>query len=101
MSAVLAGIIAILVFGNSRAMVAGMGAEPAVVPEGTRYLRVMVPGLFFMWIQTVLTGAMRGAGDMRTPMKVNIVASILSSLGNNRLSVSKAVASFVWFRTGR
>ncbi len=81
-SVLLAGIGAVLMFAKARAMVVWMGAEPAVVEEGTRYLLVMIPGLFFMWIQTVLTGALRGAGDMRTPMKINILINLISFVGN-------------------
>ncbi|MGI6631851.1 MAG: MATE family efflux transporter [Bacillota bacterium] len=75
-----AGAVAILVF--ARDLVVWMGAEPEVVIQGTRYLRAMTPGLFFMWMSTVLTGALRGAGDTRTPMKVNIMISVLNFVLN-------------------
>lgn len=74
------GAIGIILF--ARDLVLWMGAEPEVVVEGTRYLRVMAPGLFFMWMGTVLTGALRGAGDTRTPMKVNIIVSIVNFVLN-------------------
>ncbi len=70
----IAGAVGVGLF--ARDLVVWMGAEPEIVAEGTRYLRVMTPGLFFMWMSTVLTGALRGAGDTRTPMKINILVSI-------------------------
>ncbi len=59
-------------------LVIWMGAEPDIIAQGTKYLQIMTPGLFFMWMSTVLTGALRGAGDTRTPMKINILISILN-----------------------
>lgn len=82
MSTLLAAAFSVLMLAKARAMVVWMGAEPAVVEESTRYLMVMTPGLLFMWVQTVLTGALRGAGDMRTPMKVNIFINIVNFAGN-------------------
>ncbi len=67
---------------KAKDLVIWMGAEPDVAREATRYLLVMAPGLFFMWVQTVLTGALRGAGDTRTPMKVNMIVSLVSFAGN-------------------
>jgi putative MATE family efflux protein len=76
----LAGAVAIFV--KARDIVIWMGAEADIVRDGTRYLLIMTPGLFVMWIQTVLTGALRGAGDTRTPMKINIIVSLVSFVGN-------------------
>ncbi len=66
----------------ARNLVVWMGAEPDVIDEATRYLQVMAPGLFFMWMSTVLTGALRGAGDTQTPMKVNIIISVMNFVLN-------------------
>lgn len=74
------GAIGIILF--ARDLVIWMGAEPSVIAQGTRYLQVMTPGLFFMWMSTVLTGALRGAGDTRTPMKINILVSIVNLVLN-------------------
>jgi len=81
-SSIIALLATVLLLFGSRRVVALMGAEPAVIEEGSRYLRVMAPGLCLMWISTVLTGAMRGAGDTRTPMRVNIIINILNFVGN-------------------
>lgn len=74
------GAIGIAVF--ARDLVIWMGAEPDVVAQGTRYLHVMTPGLFALWVSTILTGALRGAGDTRTPMKINIMISIVNFVLN-------------------
>lgn len=82
LSGLIAAAGAAFILVKARALVLWMGAGPEVVGDGTRYLLIMTPGLFFMWIQSVLNGALRGAGDTRTPMKVNIMVSILNFLGN-------------------
>ncbi len=74
------GAVGIILF--ARNLVVWMGAEPEVIVQGTRYLQVMTPGLFFMWLSTVLTGALRGAGDTTTPMKVNIMISVVNFVLN-------------------
>jgi len=81
-SAIIAAVGTIVMFTQARALVVWMGAEPDVVADGTRYLLIMIPGLYFMWVSTVLTGALRGAGDMRTPMKVNIIINVINFVGN-------------------
>ncbi len=59
-----------------------MGAEPQVVTLGTSYFRYLVPGFIFMMLGFMVTAALRGAGDTRTPMKVNILVNILNVIGN-------------------
>lgn len=81
-SVVFAAAGAALILLKARDLVVWMGAEPEVVFQGTRYLHLMTPGLFFMWMSTVLTGALRGAGDTRTPMKVNIIISVINFVLN-------------------
>ncbi len=76
----LAGAIGILLLAES--LVVWMGAEPDIIAQGTRYLKVMTPGLFSMWMFTVLTGALRGAGDTKAPMKVNMIISVLNFVLN-------------------
>lgn len=77
-SLIIASAGALFILFGGRWLVIIMGAEPDVVTEGTRYLEVMLPGLFAMWMTTVLTGALRGAGDTKTPMVVNMTVSLVS-----------------------
>lgn len=59
-----------------------MGAEPAVAAEGGSYVRFLVPGMAAMMGGQVLAGALRGAGDTRTPMKVNGLVNLFNVFGN-------------------
>ncbi len=59
-----------------------MRAEPEVIPLGTTYLKFITPGLFFMFIGFVISAALRGTGDTRTPMKVNILINLMNVIGN-------------------
>ena len=62
-----------------------LGAEPAVVLLGSSYLRLLIPGLLFMFISFIISAALRGAGDTRTPMKVNLAVNLLNVLANYTL----------------
>lgn len=59
-----------------------MGAEPDVVATGVVYIRHVVPGAVFMILAMLLSGALRGAGDTRTPMKVGIWINVANVVGN-------------------
>ncbi len=59
-----------------------MGGEAEVITLGTGYLRVMTPGFVFMVLAFIVTAALRGAGETKTPMKVNILVNILNIIGN-------------------
>lgn len=62
-----------------------LGAEPAVVLLGSSYLRLLIPGLLFMFISFIISAALRGAGDTRTPMKVNLAVNLLNVFANYTL----------------
>jgi len=59
-----------------------MGGDTEVIKLGTGYLRVMTPGFVFMVLAFIVTAALRGAGETKTPMKVNILVNILNIVGN-------------------
>ncbi|TDP94699.1 putative MATE family efflux protein [Halanaerobium saccharolyticum] len=59
-----------------------MGGEAEVIRLGSGYLRVMTPGFVFMVLAFIVTAALRGAGETKTPMKVNILVNVLNVLGN-------------------
>ena len=63
-------------------LLAFMGGEAEVIKLGTGYLRVMTPGFIFMVLAFIVTSALRGAGETKTPLKVNILVNILNVLGN-------------------
>ncbi len=62
-----------------------MGAEAEVVGLGTSYIRALVPGVVFMLTGAIVAAALRGAGDTRTPMRVNVFLNVFNVLGNYRL----------------
>ncbi len=66
-----------------------MGAETDVISPGTDYLRIIIPGLLMMFLSFTITAALRGAGDTKTPMKVNIFINIINVLGNYLLIFGK------------
>ncbi len=59
-----------------------MGAGPGVYPSSLAYFRVVVGGLIVTALTVILTAALRGAGDTRTPMVVRGVANLLNILLN-------------------
>ena len=54
--------------------------NPAVIQVGAKLLLVAAAFQLFDGLQTVATGALRGAGDTRTPMLANFVAYWLMGL---------------------
>ncbi len=75
---VLAVFFGVLTMPFIRPIVALMGAEPDVLELGVSYLLYLIPGLFFLMVATVMAGALRGAGDTRTPMYINVAINILN-----------------------
>lgn len=57
-----------------RVIARGFSPDPAVVHIGSKLLLVAAAFQLFDGIQVVTTGALRGAGDTRTPMLANLVA---------------------------
>ncbi|MDQ7792837.1 MAG: MATE family efflux transporter [bacterium] len=59
-----------------------MGAEPVVQAVAGNYFRIVMAPLPLMAMAFVLGAVLRGAGDTRTPMKVNALANVLNVAGN-------------------
>jgi putative MATE family efflux protein len=55
----------------------GLGASPEVLHEGVGYAQIMFLSLGLTVISTSLSAVLRGAGDTRTPMKINVLSNIL------------------------
>jgi len=79
---IMSAVILSLYFIYADKIIRIMGAEPDVLPLGSTYLRIILPGLFFMFTGFMISAALRGAGDTRTPMKINIVINIINVIGN-------------------
>ncbi len=59
-----------------------LGAEPAVLAIGGDYFRILISGFLFQSLNFSLTAALRGAGETKVPMMVNIIANLLNVFGN-------------------
>lgn len=59
-----------------------MGAKADVQEIGTAYLRISTSTFAFSIISMIMNGVLRGAGDTKTPMRVNIVANLVNIVFN-------------------
>jgi putative MATE family efflux protein len=71
-----------LAVGFSRQILRLMGAEPDVMEQGVAYFRVVGAGLVFNAMAMNMTGSLRGAGDTKSAMIVNVTANICNLIGN-------------------
>ena len=62
----------------SENIVKWMGAEDSLIPLANTYLSIALIGLPGMIISMIMSGALRGAGDTKTPMIVNGFSNILN-----------------------
>lgn len=82
MGVVLALAVTVLMLLFARVIPTIMGAEPDVVPVSTAYLKILSLTFVLFFSSFILNGVLRGAGDTKTPMQVNILANILNVIGN-------------------
>ncbi|MGI8912319.1 MAG: MATE family efflux transporter [Chloroflexota bacterium] len=76
----LAVIITIIGHFFAHAAITLLGAAPEVVKTGGDYLDVVAQMAVFLVLQYVCAGALRGAGDTRTPMIVTGVVNLVNIL---------------------
>ena len=74
---VLVGLLAL-----SRWIPVWMGAEPEIIDTAVTYLRIIAVGLPFAFVSIVFNGILRGSGDTKTPLKLNMMTNILNVIGN-------------------
>lgn len=82
MSMIIAAVMAAIGYIKAPALVKFMGAAPEVIPGGVAYMRILMPGLFMLVINMILSAALRGAGDTKYPMKVNAALNVANIIGN-------------------
>lgn len=58
------------------------GAQQDTIQIGSGYFRVVSLGFIFQSFNFAIFAALRGAGDTKTPMKINIFANLLNVFGN-------------------
>ncbi len=74
----------------SRNIVIFMGArDEGVIKYGTIYLSWIIPGLISMTSTMGIVGALRGAGDTKTPMYINVLVNMINVFGNYVLIYGK------------
>ncbi len=59
-----------------------MGAEPDVMANGVGYFKVVGVGVFFGALSMNMTASLRGAGDTKSAMQINIIANLFNIVGN-------------------
>ena len=69
-AAIVSGTLAIIGAALAPALLATMGASPAVLASGTRFTRVMLGGSSTAFLLFIINGAFRGAGDAAVSMRV-------------------------------
>ena len=79
---VLALLLTVLMLLFAHLIPIAMGAEPDVVPVAATYLRILSVTFVLSFSAFILNGILRGAGDTKTPMQVNILANIINVIGN-------------------
>jgi putative MATE family efflux protein len=77
---VLAVIITVIGHIFAHRAIALLGATPDVVKAGGDYLNIVAQMAIFLVLQYVCAGALRGAGDTRTPMIVTGVVNVVNVL---------------------
>jgi putative MATE family efflux protein len=59
-----------------------LGADPEIAPTASMYFRIIFLPVIFTSLSMLLSSVLRGAGDMKTPMFVNIFMSVSNVLFN-------------------
>lgn len=70
-------------------VMAFIGAAEDTISIGVNYFRVIIVGFIFQAFNLAIFASMRGAGDTRTPMLINIGINLLNVLGNYILIFGK------------
>ena len=61
----------------SRELVLFMGAGPDIIDAATAYCRIIMATLAFNTLSMSISSTLRGAGDTKTPMRVNMIANVI------------------------
>ncbi|NLY45966.1 MAG: MATE family efflux transporter [Tissierella sp.] len=66
-----------------------IGAEQDTIIVGINYFRIITLGFIFQSLNLAIFASMRGSGDTRTPMIINISINLLNVIGNYILIYGK------------
>ncbi len=70
-------------------IMAFIGAEIETINIGINYFRIVIIGFIFQAMNLGIFASMRGAGDTKTPMRINIGVNLLNVFGNYILIFGK------------
>lgn len=59
-----------------------MGAQPDALEAGRYYFKIVMVGFVFQSLNMSISAALRGIGDTKTPMRVNLMCNFLNVIGN-------------------
>lgn len=59
-----------------------LGAHQDTISIGMTYFKVIVLGFIFQAFNFSIFASLRGAGDTKTPMKINLIANLFNVIGN-------------------
>lgn len=74
--------ILILGLGYTVPVMKFLGAHSDTIAVGSGYFRVVMLGFIFQAFNFSIVASLRGAGDTKTPMKINIASNLLNVGGN-------------------
>ncbi|WP_130862036.1 MATE family efflux transporter [Bacilliculturomica massiliensis] len=77
-----AAVLSVLVFALGGRLPVWMGGEPEIQGYATSYIRILSLCFLPHFTGIVLSGIMRGAGDTRTPMYINLMTNLINIVGN-------------------
>lgn len=72
----------IIGLGFSNTIMTFVGAQADALAIGEQYFRIIVIGFVFQAFNFSIFASLRGAGDTKTPMKINIAVNLLNVFGN-------------------
>lgn len=74
---VLAIVVAFVGYAFADQMLIWLQAAPEIVAEGSHFAELMMLSVAFAVVSLGLSAALRGAGDTRTPLKINVFSNVL------------------------
>lgn len=74
--------VALLGIGRAGQIMALIGAEPDAIATGRMYFQIIMAGFVFQAFNFAVFASMRGAGDTKSPMRINLLVNGLNVIGN-------------------
>lgn len=74
--------ILILGLGFSEEVMTFIGAKSDTIAVGIDYFRIVIFGFLFQAFNFSIVASLRGSGDTKTPMKINLTSNFVNVIGN-------------------